>query len=29
MQPLYTSETMKKLRPSLSEKTVTSVDNVF
>ena len=29
MQPLYTSVTMKKLSPSLSETTVTSVDNVF
>ena len=29
MQPLYTSVAMKKLRSSLSEKTVTSVDNVF
>ena len=29
MQPLYTSVTMKKMTPSLSETTVTSVDNVF
>ena len=29
MQPLYTSVTMKKMTPSLSETTVTSVYNVF
>ena len=29
MQPLYTSVTMKKNDPSLSETTVTSVDNVI
>ena len=29
MQPLYTSVTMKKMTRSLSETTVTSVDNVF
>ena len=29
MQPLYTSVMMKKMTPSLSETTVTSVDNVI
>ena len=29
MQPLYTNVTTKKMTPSLSETTVTSVDNVF
>ena len=29
MRPLYTSVTMKKMTPSLSETTVTFVDNVF